>query len=105
VARVEVAVIARPGAVLDPCLGALAAAGCPDPIVAPARFDEGLAAARNEALDRCDGEVLAFVEDDVAVEPGWLAALEEAWAAPGAAHLGCVGGPLVPAPPPRGPPG
>jgi len=101
VARVEVAVIARPGTDLDPCLGALAVAGCPAPIVERASFATGLAVARNAALARCGGEVLAFVEDDVAVASGWLRALQEAWEAPGADGVGCVGGPLSVAAPGR----
>jgi peptidoglycan/xylan/chitin deacetylase (PgdA/CDA1 family) len=35
--------------------------------------------ARNAALAATSAEVLAFVDDDVAVEPGWLAALTKAW--------------------------
>jgi cellulose synthase/poly-beta-1,6-N-acetylglucosamine synthase-like glycosyltransferase len=49
--------------------------------------------ARNRALAACDAEVLAFVKDDVVVDPGWLEALAGAWSAAGDA-LGCVGGPL-----------
>jgi hypothetical protein len=94
VPQVDVAVIARPGAALDACLAALAAAGCAKPIVEQATSARGLAAARNAALARCTGEVLAYVEDDVAVAPGWLRALREAWAAPGAEDLACAGGPL-----------
>ena len=41
---------------------------------------QGLAKARNAALAATTADVLAFVDDDVAVEPGWLAALQRAWA-------------------------
>jgi peptidoglycan/xylan/chitin deacetylase (PgdA/CDA1 family) len=49
--------------------------------------------ARNRALAACDMEVLALVEDDVAVDPGWLEALATAWASADE-RLACVGGPL-----------
>src|SRR5215210_4485691 len=93
-ARIDVWVCARPRA---PCLGevldALAAAGARARVaVAPA--GQGPAAARNEALARCDGEILALVDDDVEVSQGWLDALRAAWSRPGAEELGCVGGPL-----------
>jgi GT2 family glycosyltransferase len=35
----------------------------------------GLNAARNTAIDATDADLLCFVDDDVAVRPGWLAAL------------------------------
>jgi peptidoglycan/xylan/chitin deacetylase (PgdA/CDA1 family) len=38
--------------------------------------------------------VLALVEDDVRVDPGWGTALRAAWAAPDAARVGALGGPL-----------
>jgi GT2 family glycosyltransferase len=38
----------------------------------------GLNAARNTAIDATDGELIAFVDDDVAVRPGWLDALRRA---------------------------
>ncbi|MDX6719909.1 MAG: hypothetical protein QOJ63_2163 [Solirubrobacteraceae bacterium] len=63
----------------------------------------GLAAARNAALAASDADVLAFVEDDVVVAPGWLDALRAAWdAAP--EHAAAVGGPIelrLPVAPPR----
>jgi peptidoglycan/xylan/chitin deacetylase (PgdA/CDA1 family) len=91
-ASLHVAVIARPGAPLEACLAALAAAGVAAPAIVDAD-ERGLAVARNRALQECDGDVLALLEDDVAVAPNWRAALEAAWAAADE-RLACVGGPL-----------
>ncbi|MCW3000013.1 MAG: glycosyltransferase [Solirubrobacterales bacterium] len=55
----------------------------------------GLNAARNTAIDSTGSDLLIFVDDDVAVHAGWLAALLDA-----AAHLpdevGVLTGPIVP---------
>jgi len=40
--------------------------------------DRGLNSARNTGIDAAHGELLVFVDDDVAVAPGWLAALLDA---------------------------
>jgi peptidoglycan/xylan/chitin deacetylase (PgdA/CDA1 family) len=87
-----VAVIARPAADLGACLAALERAGVEAPAIQRIGPD-GPAMARNRALAACDAEVLALVEDDVAVGTGWLEALATAWAA-GDDALACVGGPL-----------
>jgi GT2 family glycosyltransferase len=50
--------------------------------------------ARNEGVGRARGEVLVFVDDDVEVERGWLAAYVEAFASPQAP--GAVAGRLEP---------
>jgi Glycosyltransferase like family 2 len=97
-----VAVIARPTADLDACLAALARAGVEDPAIERIGSD-GPAMARNRALAAWDADVLALVEDDVAVEPSWLEALAHAWASADET-LACVGGPLRAAFP-RGRPG
>jgi peptidoglycan/xylan/chitin deacetylase (PgdA/CDA1 family) len=53
----------------------------------------GLAGARNAALAASDAAVLAFLEDDVVVAPGWLAALREGWdGAPD--RVAAIGGPI-----------
>jgi peptidoglycan/xylan/chitin deacetylase (PgdA/CDA1 family) len=92
--RPEVAVIARPAADLGACLAALERAGVSEPSVVPIGAD-GPAMARNRALAGCGADVLALVEDDVRVEPGWFQALVATWRnAPEA--LACVGGPLRP---------
>ncbi len=64
----------------------------------------GLSRARNRALawTDADGDVLAFVDDDAVVDPGWGDALARRWdEAP--AGVACIGGPIRPrfdAPPP-----
>jgi peptidoglycan/xylan/chitin deacetylase (PgdA/CDA1 family) len=87
-----VAVIGRPSADLGACLAGLERGGVRRPKIHRICTD-GPAMARNRALAACDAEVLAFVEDDVVVDAGWLEALAGAWSAGGEA-LGCVGGPL-----------
>ena len=56
----------------------------------------GLSHARNRALAWAAGAgVVAFVDDDAVVEPGWAAALQRAW--DGAADdVACIGGPIRP---------
>ena len=56
--------------------------------------DETIAAARNRALAECHTEVVAYVDDDVVVPDGWLAALRRAWAA-AEADVGAIGGPIA----------
>ncbi|MEA2424759.1 MAG: hypothetical protein QOH13_1169, partial [Thermoleophilaceae bacterium] len=49
--------------------------------------------ARRRALAECDSEVLAFVDGDVVVAPGWIESLEAAWAeAP--QEIAAIGGPV-----------
>jgi peptidoglycan/xylan/chitin deacetylase (PgdA/CDA1 family) len=65
-----------------------------EPVVLPVPYGAGLAQVRNAALAATTADVLAFVEDDVAVRPGWFAALQDAWvAAPD--DRGCIGGPIT----------
>src|SRR5919206_4188096 len=64
----------------------------------------GLSHARNRALVwAADADVLAFVDDDAVVDPGWYVALKARWdAAP--PDVACIGGPIRPrfsVPPPR----
>ncbi|HEX6697156.1 MAG TPA: polysaccharide deacetylase family protein [Solirubrobacteraceae bacterium] len=60
----------------------------------PVPYGGGLAQVRNAALAATTADVLAFIEDDVAVAPGWFAALQAAWAsAPD--DRGCIGGPIT----------
>jgi Glycosyl transferase family 2 len=56
----------------------------------------GLSRARNRALAWAgESDVLAFVDDDAVVEPGWLDALAARWEeAP--AGVACIGGPIRP---------
>jgi peptidoglycan/xylan/chitin deacetylase (PgdA/CDA1 family) len=92
--QIAVSVGARAGSpTWGRCLEALRAEGV-EPLVLPAPYGHGLAQVRNAALAATTAEVLAFVEDDIAVEPGWFAALEQAWVdAP--ADRGCIGGPIA----------
>jgi GT2 family glycosyltransferase len=53
----------------------------------------GLNAARNTGLDATDAELIVFVDDDVAVRPGWLAALRDA-AASLPDEVGVLTGPI-----------
>lgn len=56
----------------------------------------GLSRARNRALQECvDDDVIAFVDDDAVVGPGWLRALHEAWDA-AEPDVACIGGPIRP---------
>ena len=83
--KVDVAVIARPDASLHPSVAALS----------PTVFHAGAfgpAQARNAALAWCSADVLALLEDDVEVLPGWLEAVAVAFGDEGVAF---VGGPLA----------
>jgi glycosyltransferase involved in cell wall biosynthesis len=50
--------------------------------------NSGPAAARNAGAAQARGEVLAFVDDDIALSPGWLRAMERAVRADPSAALG-----------------
>ena len=39
----------------------------------------GLDFARNHAIAKATGKILAFIDDDVVVDPNWLSGLQEAW--------------------------
>jgi O-antigen biosynthesis protein len=54
----------------------------------------GLARAHNAALPHVTGEVVAFTDDDVEVDPQWLRRLTDAFADP---RVGCVTGMIFPA--------
>ncbi len=54
----------------------------------------GLDFARNRALEESTGELLAFLDDDVAVDCCWLEGLQEAWAAN--PDAGAFTGPILP---------
>ena len=53
----------------------------------------GVAVARNRGLSEARGEVVAFIDDDTVAEPGWLAALEEAFLRD--ERIGILGGSIL----------
>lgn len=77
---------------LPSCLNALGAAGMEDPLLL--QGVEGMASLRNRALAECRTPLIAFVDDDVLVEEGWLVTLAAQWAKIPAV-FGCLGGPVT----------
>lgn len=69
------------------------AAGSAGPVTYHAVPDIGLHNGRHAAVREGSGDVLAYLDDDVVVEPGWLQSLTKAFADPDV-HL--VGGPCHP---------
>jgi len=55
----------------------------------------GLASAHNRGAATARGEIVAFTDDDVLIDPGWLTAVAEGFAA--APDVACVTGLIVPA--------
>jgi len=77
---------------LNRCLGALVAAGVDAPLVI--RSGQSLSLQRNTALAECRSDVIAFVDDDVAVGRDWLEALTTAWETADES-VACIGGPIA----------
>lgn len=75
----------------DPASEAVAAGLGVRTVVHAAR--RGLNAARNTAIDHTSGGLVAFLDDDVRVHDGWLAALRSG--ADGAPDVDCFTGPIV----------
>ena len=57
---------------------------------------QGLDHARNRALAEARGEIIVFGDDDILVEPDWLAQIIAPFAAPGGHKVGAVGGEVIP---------
>ena len=55
----------------------------------------GLAVAHNAGLKQALGDIIAFTDDDVVVEPDWVAAIASEFAQSG--EIGCVTGMILPA--------
>jgi glycosyltransferase involved in cell wall biosynthesis len=71
-----------------------AAAGHPLDIRYAVERRPGTAVARNTGLGLAKGEIVAFIDDDVLVEPGWLEALVGGFSA--AQDVDCVTGRVLP---------
>ena len=57
---------------------------------------QGLDYARNRAITEARGEILVFGDDDILVQPDWLAQMTAPLLADGAHHIGAVGGEVIP---------
>ena len=77
---------------LGRCLGALVTADVGAPLVISG--GQSLSLLRNAAIAECRSDVIAFVDDDVAVGRDWLEALVAAWDAADD-RVACIGGPIA----------
>jgi glycosyltransferase involved in cell wall biosynthesis len=66
------------------------------------RHAQGLSGARNTGVETASGDVVAFLDDDAAAEPDWLARLADAYADPAVIGAGGHVEPLWPAERPAG---
>ncbi len=57
---------------------------------------QGLDYARNRALAEARGEIVVFGDDDILVQPDWLAQMAVPLLADGARRIGAVGGEVIP---------
>jgi GT2 family glycosyltransferase len=65
--------------------------------VIPNSRKQGLSGARNTALEQVTAEIVVFLDDDAAAEPGWLQALVEPYEEPTVIAVGGVAEPSWPA--------
>jgi len=57
---------------------------------------QGLDHARNRALAEARGEIILFGDDDILVEPDWIARMVAPWAGEAGGRIGAVGGEVIP---------
>jgi glucosyl-dolichyl phosphate glucuronosyltransferase len=57
---------------------------------------QGLDYARNRAIAEARGEIIVFGDDDILVEPDWLAQMAVAFLADHQRHIGALGGEVIP---------
>jgi glucosyl-dolichyl phosphate glucuronosyltransferase len=57
---------------------------------------QGLDHARNRAIAEARGEIVVFGDDDISMEPDWLAQLAAPFAADPTGRIGAVGGEVIP---------
>lgn len=76
--------------VVDHCPALLARAevDLPGITILANRFQQGLAGARNTGVEAATTDVVAFLDDDAAADPGWIASLAGAYADPQVAGVG-----------------
>ena len=72
----------------------------PDSIVLSNTARRGLSGGRNTALEAATGEVVAFLDDDAAAEPGWLEALVAPFSDARVVAVGGSASPVWPGEPP-----
>jgi glycosyltransferase involved in cell wall biosynthesis len=77
----------------NPSLWARARAQFPNIVVLESHETEGLAGARNTAIDAAEGDIIAFLDDDAVAEPNWLELLSAGYDDP---RVIGVGGKLEP---------
>jgi glucosyl-dolichyl phosphate glucuronosyltransferase len=57
---------------------------------------QGLDHARNRAIAEASGEIILFADDDILVEPDWIAAIAAPFASDAGGKIGAVGGEVIP---------
>ncbi|HJQ47586.1 MAG TPA: glycosyltransferase [Amycolatopsis sp.] len=80
----------------NPDLAERAAAEFPGVTVVENAGRQGLSGARNTAIDRAKGDVLAFLDDDAVPEPDWLAQLLAGYHDPSVVAVGGAARPVWP---------
>ena len=73
----EIVVVNNGSDLLEPVIERFTAAGLPARCARQEK--QGLNAARNCGLEQSEGEIVAFLDDDTLVDPGWAAAMHAAF--------------------------